>query len=104
MKLEGINLIIYQHRNKTLKEEEKMIKKLAAFLAGAALLMAASGAMAIPTNGINDNRPFSDFGSSGETSLQSILDGTFGLNTLNAVTSQSNVGAWTLADSGGSVS
>jgi len=79
------------------------MKKLTALLVGAALLMAAGGAMAT-SSGFNNNRPFSDFGSSGETTLQSILDNTFGLNTLNAVTSQSSAGAWTFSDSNASTS
>lgn len=80
------------------------MKKLAALLAGAMLMMATSAlAIPIPTNGFNDNRSFTP-GVSSEPSLQSILDNTFGSNKLNAVTSQSSVGAWTLSDSNSSTS
>lgn len=71
------------------------MKRMAALLAGAALTLMATGAMAVS---INDNRPFTvSAPSSGEDSLQKVLNDNLS-GTINAVSGQSNVGVWQAVD------
>ena len=71
------------------------MKKMAALLAGAALMLTTASAMALP---MNDNRPFTPNGPSGtEDSLQTILNENFN-GSINAVTGQSKYGVWETTD------
>lgn len=71
------------------------MKKMAALLAGAALMLTTASAMALP---INENRPFTPNAPAGtEKSLQTILNENFN-GSINALTGQSNVGAWQTTD------
>ncbi|ABL00040.1 PEP-CTERM sorting domain-containing protein [Pelobacter propionicus] len=80
-----------------------MFKKLATLLAGAALMLAATSAMATPLNPYLNRPTTVNVVNNGENSLQTELNGIFGAGVVDASADQLGVGMFKIATPGSNV-